>query len=167
MKGTVLPVLEAAESATSGQSFPPELVRLRNSGVIVIALPSLVAMDVIMATPRLFRTDAGEALVLDQAMNVVAGPVALGTLPALPGGTTGGTIAEHIVRVLSFDNSNPAPATQPVAAVWLLLRPPAQPAVKKEGLDDASFLLEICGITLADWLEHKRATKIGSKPSQR
>ncbi|CAN5592498.1 hypothetical protein BH23ACT7_BH23ACT7_00620 [soil metagenome] len=156
VRAAVLPVLEAADAAPSGTPLPPELLRLRDAGVVVAGLPSLVALDVVVATPRRFHGDAGEALLLNAALQPVAGPFELGTLPALPGGTTGGTIVGHVVRVLAFGDAQAPPAEPPPAARWLLLRPPALPEVRV-GLDEGSFLLELCGVTLADWLERTRA----------
>ncbi|MFN2467074.1 MAG: hypothetical protein ABR521_02930 [Gaiellaceae bacterium] len=151
-------LIGAVHDVIAGGALPDELRAVRDAGAIVVRVPSLVSLDAVVATPRRFHGDAGEIAVLDADLTLLAGPVPLGTLPDVPGHTAGGTIPGHVVRRFAFaDPMPPLAATDPPTARWLVLRPPGAPVVAGKGQEDASFLLELCGITLTAWREAARA----------
>lgn len=151
-------LIDTVHGVIAGGGLPDELRVLRDAGVVVIRVPSLVSLDAVVATPRRFHGDAGEIAVLDADLDLLAGPIPLGTLPEVPGYTAGGTVPSHVVRRFTFaDPMPPFAATDPPVARWLVLRPPAAPVVAGQGQEDASFLLELCGILLTAWREAARA----------
>lgn len=151
-------LIGSVHDVIAGGVLPDELRALRDAGVVVIRAPSLVSLDAIVATPSRFRDDAGEIAVLDADLSFLAEPVPLGTLPDVPGHTAGGTVPGHVVRRFTFaDPMPPFAATDPPTACWVVLRPPAAPVVGGKGQEDASFLLELCGVMLATWREAARA----------
>ena len=137
----------------SGGSIPDELQALRQAGVVVIRLPSLVVVDVIIATPQTLELDFGELTLLDVKRNTLSGPILLGTLPPVPGGVA----ADHVIRRFSFGDPLPPPTSSDLpTAQWLILRPPGNFHVNP-GRDDGCYMLELCGVTLTAWREYTRA----------
>ncbi len=150
-------LIGAVDEVIGGGPLPDELAALRQAGVIVVRLPSLVALDATFVIPRTLELELGELTVLDAELAPLAGPVPIGTLPPLPGGVTGGTVANHLIRRFGFGDPLPAPATDdPPTARWLVMRPPGEPAVGAP-FDTGSYLLELCGVTLTAWREFARA----------
>jgi hypothetical protein len=150
-------LLGTVDEVIGGGPLPDELQAPQQAGVVVVRLPSLVALDVVVVVPRTLELDLGELTVLDAELEPLAGPVPIGTLPPVPGGVVGGTVANHIIRRFSFGDPLPAPAgTDPPTARWLVLRPPGEPVVGAP-FDDGSYLLELCGVTLTAWREFARA----------
>ena len=150
-------LIDRVAGVIGGAQLPPELAALRAAGVIVIAVPALVAVDVVLVTPERFKGDSGEITVLDGDLQPLAGPLPLGTLPPVPGATVGGPIAGDVVRRLRYGDPLPPPAeADPPVARWIVLRPPRTPVVSRK-LDAASYLLEVCGVTLGAWREWARA----------
>ena len=151
-------LIGSVQDMIAGGALPDELRALRDAGVVLLRVPSLVSLEAIVATPRRFHGDAGEIAVLDGALDFLAGPVPLGTLPEVPGHTTGGTVPGHVVRRFAFaEPMPPLAATDPPTARWVVLRPPGAPAVGGRGQEGGSFLLELCGVMLSAWLEAARA----------
>jgi hypothetical protein len=146
-------LLNAVDDVIDGGSFPDRFQVLRQAGVVVIRLPSLVAIDAVIATPQTLESDFGELTLLDSERNPLAGPVPLGSLPPVPGGVA----ADHVIRRFSFGDPLPSPTNgDPPTAQWLVLRPPGDFHVNV-GIDDGCYLFELCGVTLTAWQEFARA----------
>jgi hypothetical protein len=112
----------------------------------------MVTLEATFVVPReIIGGDFGEIVLLDRDLEVLAGPVSFSGLANVPGASTSGTVAGHIVRRFSWtDPDLAASGEKPRSARWLLIRPPAPFELPPIG-NFNNYLTQVCGITLADW----------------
>ena len=142
--------IEALKLAAAGKPLIAEMQALRSAGAIVIRLPDVVSVRADFVVPQEVGGDSGEVVALAPDLAAVEGPVPLDALPALPSSAAPGPFASHIARRFS---ANTASGLDPNPTVirWLVIRAPG--IVKAPfNVADSFHLIQVCGITLGDWL---------------
>lgn len=141
--------------ADTGQ-FDPAAVFLIGlmSGYVFVSFDPLVEVEATFITPAEV-SQPGEVIFLDAALEPVSPVIDIFSQPAEP--STGfGPFAEHDVRKVRFGQPDPDDPDPP-AASWMVIHGPLSVGLKR--LNSATYLNEVCGVTLGEWRARAEAAE--------
>jgi len=142
--------VEALRLAAAGKELPEKLMALRSTGAILIRLPDVVSVQADFVIPGKFGGDSGEIVALGPDLTPFDAPTPIGALPALASVAQPGPFSGHVARRFSWSKLSDLDPNPPVAR-WLAIRAPGVKQVQAI-LADSFHLIEVCGISLGDWL---------------
>ena len=124
----------------------PQFFELWQSGLLFIRLPELVTAQVILALPLELSAD-GQAVFLNEDLKQVSPIISFQMASIIPGSFGSDAFSAHAAKRIVFEQ--PLDVDQPTCISWLLIRSPGREKI--DNRDPNAYLMEICGITCAEW----------------
>jgi hypothetical protein len=142
--------IEALKIAAAGKPLPDKLTAVRAAGAILIRLPDVVVVQADFVIPGKLRGDSGEIVALGPDLDPLDAPVPLGALPLIASVAEPGPFSGHVARRFTWTKASGLDPKPPVIR-WIVIRAPGNPKGQTD-LADSFHLIEVCGISLGEWL---------------